>query len=185
MTEPNAADEAQIAAAQEGVQPSAAEAAQAQRVIVDQLRSDAEDARSSLLRAQADLENYRKRARKELEDELRYSNMPLLRDLLPVVDNIGRGIAAAEKAEQTPESAKLLEGIQLVARQLDDVLARYGVQQIVAAGQPFDPNLHQAIMQQPTNEVPPQTIVGVAQEGYQLHDRVVRPSQVIVSKAAD
>lgn len=183
--EPNAADEAQVAAAQEGAQPSAADAAATQRAVVDQLRSDAEDARGMMLRAQAELENYRKRARKELEDELRYSNMPLLRDLLPVVDNIGRGIAAAEKAEQTPESAKLLEGIQLVARQLDDVLARHGVQKIAAAGEHFDPNLHQAILQQPTNEVPPQTVVGVAQEGYQLHDRVVRPSQVIVSKAAD
>ncbi len=107
-----------------------------------------------------------------------------MRDLLPVVDNIARAIAAAEKAEQTPESAKLLEGFKLVAKQLDDVLARYNAQRIAALGQHFDPNRHQAILEQPSSEVPPGTVIGVAQEGYQLHDRVVRPAQVIVSKAA-
>lgn len=177
MLDPDAADDAQVAAAQEGIESPPP------RSVHDQLKAEADDARAQTLRAQADLENYRKRARKELEDEVRYANLPLLRDLLPVVDNIGRAIAAAEKSEQTAETAKLLEGFRLLAKQLDDVLARHNCQRISADGEPFDPNRHQAIMQQPSSDVPPQTVVGVAQEGYQLYDRVVRPSQVIVSTA--
>jgi molecular chaperone GrpE len=175
----DAANEAQLAATESG------DDATGQQATVEQMQAEIGEARDLLLRAQADLDNYRKRARRELEDEVRYANMPLLRDLLPVVDNIGRATAAAEKAEPTAESAKLLEGFKLVAKQLDDVLARHHCVRIAALGQPFDPNLHQAILQQPSREVPPGTVVTVAQEGYQLHDRVVRPAQVIVSTAAD
>jgi len=173
------AEEAQIAAAQEGPQ------ADAPLRTIEQLQADIDEARDQTLRAQAELDNYRKRARRELDDELRYANVPLVRDLLPVVDNIGRAIAAAEKAEQTPEAVKLLEGFRMVARQLDEALARHHARQIPALGEPFDPNRHQAILEQVTNEAPPGTVVLVAQNGYQLHDRVVRPAQVIVAKAVE
>lgn len=184
MLDRDPANETQIAADQQGLQP-ADDDEQSQPSTVEQLQAEIGEARDLLLRAQADLENYRKRARRELEDERRYANLPLLRDLLPVVDNIGRAIAAAEKADKNPESAKLLEGFKMVAKQLDDTLGRHHCLRIPALGEPFDPNLHQAILQQPCGDRPPGTIVEVTQQGYQLHDRVVRPAQVIVSKAVD
>lgn len=151
---------------------------------VAQLAAEANEAKDRALRAQAELDNVRKRLRKEMEDERRYAAMPLVTDLLPVVDNIGRAVAAAEKnAAKSAETSGLLEGVKLVAQQLEGVLARHHTVKIDALGKPFDPNVHAAIMQQPTDEYPPGTVVMVAQEGYQLHDRVVRPTQVIVSSS--
>lgn len=135
-------------------------------------------AKDRALRAQAELENYRRRMRKEMEDERRYAQLPLLSDLLPVLDNVQRAIQAAEKST---EGAGLMAGFKMVAQQLEGVLARHHCQRIDALHKAFDPHLHAAILQQPTNEFPPNTIVQVAQEGYQLHDRVLRPAQVIVS----
>ncbi|MEX1223339.1 MAG: nucleotide exchange factor GrpE [Pirellulales bacterium] len=133
------------------------------------------------LRAQAELDNFRKRARKELEDERRYRDLPLLRDLLPVVDNLQR---AMEAAEQNAENESLLHGVKIVADQLHGVFKQHDCHPIQALGEPFDPNLHEAIQQQSTDEHPPGTVVYVTQIGYLLHERVVRPSQVIVSTAA-
>jgi len=147
---------------------------------IAQLAAEANEAKDRALRAQAELDNVRKRLRKEMEDERRYAAMPLVTDLLPVVDNIGRAVAAAEKSA---DSSSLLAGVKLVAQQLEAILARHHTIKIDALGKPFDTNVHAAIMQQPTDEYPPGTVVMVAQEGYQLHDRVVRPAQVIVSSA--
>ena len=130
------------------------------------------------MRSQAELDNYRKRAAREIEDHRRYANLPLIRDLLPALDNIERTIAAAET---THDVGSLLEGVKLVAKQFEDVLSRYHCVRIPALQQPFDPNLHHAISQQATDDVPPGTVVLVSEPGFQLYDRVVRPSQVIVS----
>ena len=147
-----------------------------------QLQSQLSDANDRVLRAHAELDNYRKRVQREIEDERRFAAQPLLVELLPVIDNVQRAIAAAEKS---PEGRGLLDGFNMVARQLEDVLSKHGCRRIVAEGQPFDPHLHQAIAQQPSANVPPGTVLLVAQDGYQLHDRVIRPSHVIVSKAAE
>jgi molecular chaperone GrpE len=149
---------------------------------ISKLRADLEDASDRVLRAQAELENYRKRARRELEDERRYAAMPLLRDLLPALDDIYRAIGAAEKS---PQAAGLLDGIKLVAQRLESVLAKHDCKRIDALGKPFDPAFHEAISQQPSSEYPPDTVLLVAQEGYLLHDRVVRPAQVIVSTSPE
>jgi molecular chaperone GrpE len=148
--------------------------------LLDQLRMDLEGAKDRVLRSQAELENYRKRAAREIEEHRRYANLPLMRDLLPVLDNIERAIAAAEK---TQDVAGLLEGVKLVARHFEEVFAQHHCLRIGALHLPFDPHLHHAISQQETGEFPPNTVVLVAQPGFQLHDRVVRPSQVIVSRA--
>ncbi|MGA2621355.1 MAG: nucleotide exchange factor GrpE [Thermoguttaceae bacterium] len=151
-------------------------------LLLDQLRADLEAAKDRLLRSQAELDNYRKRAAREIEDHRRYANLPLLRDLLPVLDNLERTIAAAEKS---PDSGALLAGVKLIAKQLDDMLGRYHCVRIGGLHQPFDPNLHHAVLQQPAADLPPNTVVAVTQPGFQLHDRVVRPSQVIVSGSKD
>jgi molecular chaperone GrpE len=145
---------------------------------VEKLRTDMQEAGDRLLRAQAELENYRKRARRELDDAVKYATIPLLRDLLPVLDNFGRAIAAADKA---PEKSSLLDGVKMVAQSLESALARHDCRKIDALGKPFDPAFHEAISQQPSAEHPPQTVLLVAQDGYTLYDRVVRPAQVIVS----
>jgi molecular chaperone GrpE len=147
--------------------------------LLDQLRNDLEAAKDRVLRSQAELENYRKRAAREIDDHRRYANLPLMHDLLPVLDNIERAIAAAEN---TKDVAVLLEGVKLVARQFEEVFARHHCVRIGALHLPFDPHLHHAISQQATNEFPPNTVVLVAQPGFMLHDRVVRPSQVLVSR---
>ena len=144
------------------------------------LQTELEEAKDQTLRIRAELENYRKRAARQMQEELRYANMPLVRDLLPVWDNVGRAIEAAEK---THETASLLEGFKMVAGQLESVLARHHCTRIEALEESFDPNLHQAICQQPSDAHPANTVLQVTQTGFRLHDRVVRPSQVIVSAA--
>ncbi len=161
---------------------SAMEETAAQSVELDmaQLQQQLEEAHQRQLRLQADWENYRKRARRELEEERRYANLSLIRDLLPVLDNVQRAIAAAEKS---PDKSGLLDGFKLVAQQLGSVLAQNHCQKIEALHQTFDPHRHEALSQQATAEYPPNTVVMVVQDGYQLHDRVIRPAQVIVSTA--
>ena len=109
---------------------------------------------------------------------VRYANIGLMRDLLPVLDNIQRAIEAAEKST---DGSGLLDGVKLVAQQLHGVLEQHHCVKIEALHVPFDPHLHHAILQQPSDEYPANTVIMVTQDGYQLHDRVVRPSQVIVS----
>jgi molecular chaperone GrpE len=146
------------------------------------LRAELQATKDSELRCHAELDNVRKRASRELEERLRYANMGLLRDLLPVIDNIDRAIEAAQK---NADAAALLEGFKMVNQQLDDVLRRHDCQRIEALHAPFDPHIHHAILQQPSEEHPANTVLMVTQNGYKLHDRVVRPSQVIVSKTAE
>ena len=143
------------------------------------LRQELEAACDRALRAQAELDNFRKRMRREMDDERRYACQPLLRDLLSVVDNIGRAAKAAETAQ---DAGTLLAGVKLVEQQLDALLRQYECRRIEAAGAPFDPHLHSAVTVVPAPNVPPNTIVEVAQTGYTLHDRVLRPAQVVVSQ---
>lgn len=133
------------------------------------------------LLAVADLDNYRRRVVKESEQERRYAVLPLARDLLPALDNLHRALDAAKNASDV---AQLAQGVQMVSRQFDEILARHSVVPISAAGQPFDPNLHQAIQQVPSPDKPPMTVLTECERGYKLHDRVVRPSTVIVAAPA-
>jgi molecular chaperone GrpE len=145
---------------------------------LEQLRRQAAEAQDRYLRSQAELENTRKRLRREMEDERRYAELTLLSDLLPVIDNINRAVEAAEK---NADAASLLSGFTMVGQQLDRVLEKHHMKAIEAEGQPFDPAVHEAILQRPSEDHPPGTVIGVGQTGYKLHDRVVRPAQVIVS----
>ena len=144
----------------------------------ESLHTELQEAKDRALRTQAELENYRKRVARETREQHRYADLPLMRDLLPVLDNMDRAIEAAEK---THDTASLLEGVKMVARQLEEVLQRHDCVRIRALNEPFDPHLHEAISQQPSDEHPAGTVVLETQTGFQLHDRVVRPSQVIVS----
>jgi len=134
-----------------------------------------------LQRTQADFENYQKRTQRERESERRYWHGAFALDLLPVIDNLDRAMTAAKQAG---ESGPLVQGVGMMQTQLLDMLKRHGITPIDALGKPFDPNLHQAIMQQPSREHPPQTVIQVLQQGFMIHDRVLRPAGVIVSAPA-
>ncbi|MFM8380160.1 MAG: nucleotide exchange factor GrpE [Planctomycetia bacterium] len=143
------------------------------------LEAQVKDAEDRVLRAQAELENFRKRSRREYEDAQRYREIDLLRDILPVLDNVHRAIEAAEK---TADVESLKAGFKMTAQQIEKLLDAHGCRTIETVGEAFDPAVHDAILQQSVADVAPGTIVGVASRGYRLHDRVVRPAQVIVAK---
>ena len=140
---------------------------------------EAAELRDRLLRTQAELENFRKRSRREYEDAQRYREIDLLRDILPVLDNVMRAIEASEKSADVET---LRSGFRMTAHQVEKLLDSHGCKPIETDGTAFDPTIHDAILQQPVAGVAPGTIVGTAVRGYKLHDRVVRPAQVIVAK---
>jgi molecular chaperone GrpE len=145
----------------------------------------AEKARDEYLdlaqRTRADFDNYQKRNQRDLATERKYAQLPLASDILGPLDNLERALTAAR---QTGENGPLVQGVAMVQNQVLDVLRRHGIQRIDAQGKPFDPNLHQAVMQQPSGEVAPGTVVQVLEQGYTLHDRVLRPARVIVAAPA-
>ena len=146
---------------------------------LESLRAELAEANDRTLRTQAELENFRKRSRREYEEAQRYREIDLLRDLLPVLDNVLRAIEAADK---TTDVESLRSGFRMTAQQIEKLLGSHGCQTIETDGTAFDPTVHDAILQQEAPGVAPGTVVGTASRGYRLHDRVVRPAQVIVAK---
>jgi len=166
------AAEANVKSAKRG----AAEAKADQKIA--ELEQQVREANERALRSHAELENYRKRAQRELSDERRYAIVPFARDLLAVVDNLERAIEAAQKS---PDASGLLDGVKMVASQLESVLKQHQCVRIDTVGSPFDPNFHQAIAQEPSDQYQAGTVTRATQAGYKLHDRVIRPAQVFVS----
>jgi molecular chaperone GrpE len=136
--------------------------------------------KDQLLRTLADFDNFRKRTRREVADAEKRSRDELLRELLPVFDNLER---AAQHAGTASEVKALADGIEMVMRQFFDTLSKLGVERVASKGQPFDPALHEAIQNVETSEVEPGTIVNEVQAGYRAGDRLVRPAMVVVAKA--
>jgi molecular chaperone GrpE len=143
--------------------------------------NEAADNRDLYLRALADLENYRKRAQREKEDAIRFANDHILRNIIPVLDNLERAIEHARTA--TDDQGSLLEGVEMTLSQFHKVLESSGVTPVEAMGHPFDPNFHQAMGQIPTGDQPPNTVVQELQKGYLLNNRLLRPAMVMVSMA--
>jgi molecular chaperone GrpE len=144
------------------------------------LEQERNEFRTLLQRTRADFENYQKRAQRDLSQERRYWNTSLVLDLLPILDNFDRAVAAAKQAGET---GPLVQGVAMIQAQVLDVLKRHGITRIEALGQPFDPNLHQAVMQQPSMDQPPNTVLQILEQGFMIHDRVLRPAKVVVSAA--
>jgi molecular chaperone GrpE len=137
-----------------------------------------QDLRDQLLRLAADFENYRKRTVRQLEDTRRYGVEKVLSDILPVVDNLERALAHAEG-----DSSPMVEGVRMVTKQFLDVLALHGVQGFDSLGEAFDPERHEAMGQVPAGDRPPGSIIEEMLKGYFLHERLLRPAQVIVAAA--
>jgi molecular chaperone GrpE len=145
---------------------------------VQSLQQDVENQYNRYLRTQADFDNFRKRTRKEKEDWLQYASMPLVEALLPAFDNLERAISASE---DTQEMESLHKGIEIVYRQIKEVLEKEGLKVIEAQGQLFDPAFHQAVMQEENAEYEPGVVIAELQKGYIFKDKVLRPSMVKVS----
>jgi molecular chaperone GrpE len=156
--------------------PFPASNAAADQKIADLERRVQEETQRAL-RGQAELENYRKRSQRELAEERRFAVIPLVRDLLPVLDNLERAIEAAGKEGDSG----LLAGVKMVATQLEGVLKQHQCIRIETVGAQFDPNLHQAIAQEPSDQIPAGSVTRAAQSGFKLEGRVIRPAQVFVS----
>lgn len=137
-----------------------------------------EDHKNRLLRALADFENYKKRVANEQDALVQFSNEQLISALLPVVDNFERALGSMEKEKIADDFAK---GLALIKKQIEDALKKFGLEEIQALNQPFDANLHEAIMKKESDH-PENTIIEVAQKGYMLHSRLLRPAMVIISK---
>jgi molecular chaperone GrpE len=133
------------------------------------------------LRERADLENARKRHQRDREEAIRFANDRLLKEIIPVLDNLERAVEHAEQSGD--ESQGLLEGVHMTINQFRKVLEDFGAKPINAVGSIFDPNQHQAMGQVESEEQPPNSVVSEFQKGYWLHDRLLRPSLVMVAKA--
>lgn len=133
------------------------------------------------LRARADLENHRKRAQRDKEDLSRFANENILREILPVVDNLERALDHARKDGQGGEG--LLQGVEMTLDQLQKALGKFGVTPVEALGASFDPAFHEAVGQLESSEYPPNAVAQQLQKGYLLHDRLLRPAMVMVAKA--
>lgn len=144
------------------------------------LQAEIAELQDQLLRGQAELENFRRRSQRDAAEARKYQSLALVRDLLPSLDNLQRAIQATE---QSGDVGNLLEGIRMVSHQLTETLKGHATQPISAEGESFDPNLHEALSQVPTPDHPPMTVIQVVENGYKMHDRVVRPAKVIVSCA--
>ena len=149
---------------------------------LERLQADVEAVRDRMLRTAAEFENYKKRAEREKNEFMKYIAAEFVTDLLPIMDNLERAIDVDEDANAEEQNFKSFrEGIKLICKQLQDVLTRRGVTQIEAVGKPFDPNVHGAVMQTPSDKYPENIVATEFQKGYMLHDRVIRASMVSVS----
>ncbi|UIJ45093.1 nucleotide exchange factor GrpE [Sphingomonas cannabina] len=153
---------------------------------VAKLAEELAEAKAAVLYARADAQNSLRRAEKELQDARAYAVTAFARDLLSVADNLARGLAAIPAELREDEKLKgLVTGIEATGRELDNVFARHGIAKITAMGEKLDPNRHQAMLEIPSADAEPGTIVQEMQAGYMLKDRLLRPALVGVAKAAD
>jgi molecular chaperone GrpE len=173
--------------------PDAADAAEPQHRddLIAELRRDAAEFKDKYLRAHAEMENLRRRTEREKDDIGKYAVTKLARDLLGVGDNFHRALAAVPPgaADADPALKSLVDGVSMTEREFAAVLEKHGVKKIEAQDQPFNPHLHQAVMELPNATVPAGTVVQVFQQGYVIEDRTLRPAMVAVSaggpKSAD
>ena len=147
------------------------------------LETELEEARSALLYARAESQNLLRRAQKEAEDARTYAATQFARDILSVADNLARALAAIPAELRGDEKLKgLVTGLEATGREMDSVFARHGITKIDAVGEPLDPNRHQAMLEIPTADAEPGTVVQEIQSGYMIRDRLLRPALVGVAK---
>jgi molecular chaperone GrpE len=149
---------------------------------IERLQRELEEKADRYLRALADIENTKRRAQREREEHLRYANESLIRELVPILDNFDRALEAARASGEAPS---VIEGVELIQRELLRVLERFGVERYSALGGKFDPTRHEAVARVISTGQPENTVVGETLRGYLLNGRVLRPALVAVAVAPD
>jgi molecular chaperone GrpE len=169
-------------------EPQKADEAQPQdpiKELEEKLNSKEQEAQENydrLLRVSAEFDNYKKRTAREMEESRKYSNQSLIREMLSVVDHLELAMNSTD-GQKTIEKG-LVEGLQMTHREILKVFEKFHVTQLSAMGQTFDPTFHEAVMQEETDDFPANTVVKELQKGYLIHDRLLRPSMVVVAKSA-
>jgi molecular chaperone GrpE len=148
---------------------------------LDAARLEAQQHYDRLLRVSAEFDNYKKRTAKEIAEFRKFANESLIKELLPVVDNLERAVQLSSSESESMGS--FVEGVEMTLKEIRKIFARQKVMPIESIGQPFDPCFHQAVMQLETSEHPANTVVQELQKGYTIQDRLLRPAMVVVSKS--
>lgn len=149
---------------------------------MDSLQTELKEAKERYLRTVADLENFRKRAQRDKEETRRSAVSSLVEELLPVIDNFSMGLEAASKHAG---GEAFVQGFEMILGQIQTVLRSNGVEEIKPEGAPFDPNLHESVAYQPSEDCPEGHVLSVERTGYTLNQRLIRPASVVVSKGSD
>ncbi|THB76262.1 MAG: nucleotide exchange factor GrpE [Desulfobacteraceae bacterium] len=150
---------------------------------LEELTAELAAEKDRVLRVSAEFENFKRRKQKEIEDFRKFANESLFKQLLTVVDNLERAIDSAENGNADPKD--LAEGVKLTHKEILKMFDTFNVKPIDAKDNAFDPNFHQAVTQTETDEYPENTVINELQKGYLLHDRLLRPSMVVVSKSVE
>jgi len=147
---------------------------------IKSLEEEAKKTYDRFLRVSAEFENYKKRSAREMSEFKKFANESLIKELLLVVDNMERAISSSK--DEGNSNSGLIEGIDMTLKELLKIFEEFGVKQVESLGKPFDPNFHQAVMQEETDEHPHNTVINELQKGYIINERLLRPATVVVSK---
>jgi molecular chaperone GrpE len=183
-TEPDKAPPADVdrKAEKETAQKTAPKAEKDLAAKLEAAEKEAGDNYDRFLRISAEFENYKKRKEREAADFRKYANETLVKELLPVVDNLERAMETS--ADHEDAVSCILEGVDMTLKEIFKVLEKFAVKAVDAIGNEFDPTYHQAVMQEETDTHPENTVIKELQKGYTIHDRLLRPAMVVVAKAA-
>lgn len=171
-------DEAESAAAEDAAASAGPEAAETGSTAIEDLRREADENWNKYLRVVAELENFRKRSQRELENARKYGVERFVQALLPVRDSLEAALAAAD----TADAATLIDGQRATLRLLDEALQSAGVSELDPHGEPFDPNMHEAMSMLPSPDAEPGSVIEVVQKGYVINERLMRPARVVVAR---
>ena len=150
---------------------------------IKSLEEEAKETYDRFLRVSAEFENYKKRSAREMSEFKKFANESLIKELLLVVDNMERAISSSK--DEGNSNNGLIEGIDMTLKELLKIFEEFGVKQVESLGKPFDPNFHQAVMQEKTDEHPNNTVINELQKGYIINERLLRPAMVAVSMAKE
>jgi molecular chaperone GrpE len=168
---------------QQNIQPEPEQTPDSVKQLEEKLEAATREAQENydrLLRVSAEFENFKKRSAREMDELRKFSNQALVKDLLPIVDNLELALKSSEESGQDVDS-KLREGVDLTRKEILKIFEKYNVKQIEALGEPFDPNYHEAVMREESDRYGENTVISELQKGYLMHDRLIRPTMVVVA----
>lgn len=147
---------------------------------IETVTKESQENYDRLLRVSAEFENYKKRSIRELADVQKYANQSLVKDLLPIIDSLELALKSARESSNITDGC-LLDGVELTRKEILKVFEKNNIEQIAAVGKPFDPNFHEAVMREESDDYPENTVINEMQKGYLMHDRLIRPAMVVVA----